>query len=168
MIFYSMAMAILHYKPITMKNLLFLVLLIMATTFSVNAQGIVGTYKQDALNAPKNFAQSGKNLVVTRDPKFPNKYWISNLIPGQTFYAMASTGNEDKSSFNIPAQKAGTFQIQFGCIVYDTEESQIVVSLNNKVDCAGVAVTINGALKAAQKGTSEILKGVQYIGNKIK
>lgn len=153
-------------KTITMKKHLLCTVFIIASVFALHAQGIVGTYKQDALNAPKNFLTNGKNIIVTKDPIKPNRYWISNLT-SQKFYAIAAAGNGDRSTFNIPAQKTGDFQINFGCIAYDDENGEIVLSLNNKVDCAGMAVSVNESLNAASKGTSEILKGVQYVGKKL-
>lgn len=152
-------------KFISMKKIILFAAIILSTTFTVNAQGVLGIYQQDALQAPKGFAESGKNIYITKDAKKNNIIWINNLIGEERFYAVLHTSNDGDAIYNVPKQKIGSFQIGLGCVTYDADGT-IAIALNNKANCSGVAVSPTEAQNSTSKGTKDILAGVQYVGHK--
>ena len=107
-------------------------------------------------------------------------------------YAVRHTSNEDTEIYVIPEQKTKQYSVKSGCIVYS--EDRIILSIDNKNDCRGINsedykdVKIgSGGIKAGDvsispsgvstsgvkvgkdgvKVSGEVLKGIQYIGEKI-
>lgn len=174
-----------------MKHFIFFAL----TTLSISAfaQPIVGSYEQLTISGPDEYINSPEDVSITRDPQSSKKIWISGLFARQRFYAILDTQTEDGSVYNVPKQKVGNYQINIGCLVYDNEENQVVISLNNKQDCAGLSGPIhvttdevragdirvgrNGKVKAGgvevnnkpgevKVDTKAMFEGIQYIGQK--
>lgn len=178
-----------------MKKNVFSFLALIAVSFAF-AQSVIGTYTQSALIAPDKIRDSAVNSVkITQDKQQKNKIWISNLIGSSTFYAIANANNDEKSVYSVPAQTVGGYSVKLGCVVFDKEENEIAIALNNKSNCfgisqsdydnvsvskngikaGGVSVGSNGSIttgnsKVDKKGISvnakEALSGVQYTGTK--
>jgi hypothetical protein len=175
-----------------MKKSILLIALLFLTNLYVQAQSVVGKYEQDAINLPKELGNSENDVVITRDPQASKKIWVANLIPNQKFYAILDTKTEDGAVYTVPKQKVGNYQINLGCIVYDEDDKKVVISLNNKNDCANnfdnISVGKSGNVKAGgveigPKGSvkgggvdikngdikvdmKSIMAGVSYIGHK--
>ncbi|KMQ64813.1 hypothetical protein ACM46_11340 [Chryseobacterium angstadtii] len=159
-------------------------------------QSIIGKYAESAIIAPDKVRNMMQNdVVITQDKSSSKKIWISNLIGKTTFYAVRNAANEDKEVYNIPPQNMAGYAVNIGCIVFDKEEQQISIALNNKSNClgmspldygnvsvgkggikaGGVKVGANGEIsaggtKTGKKGVSvnakQALSGVQYVGSK--
>ena len=160
------------------------------------AQSIIGSYTQSAFIAPDQIRDAAQTDVkITADKTQKNKIWVSNLIGGSTFYAIANASNEEKAVYNVPAQTVGGYAVKLGCIIFDKEENEIAIALNNKSQCfgisqsdydnvsvskkgvkaGGVKVGSNGEISAGGTKVSKngvdvdvkgALAGVQYVGTK--
>ncbi|MCS7012541.1 MAG: hypothetical protein RMI34_04480 [Chloroherpetonaceae bacterium] len=138
-------------------------------------QPILGTYQQSVLDAPAEL-KSGEDVMITKDQSAKNKIWISGLIPNQKFYALLQVQTEDGMTYTVPKQRARNYQINVGCIVYDTDERKVVISLHNKKDCdeniGNVSVSKEGSVAAAgvRVGTDGRVSvpGVDINGGSVK
>lgn len=99
---------------------------------------IVGSYEQNLFEAPREFKQSEEDVTIERDPKSSKKIWVSGIIPNQKFYALVHMRQDERMLFTVPPQTVGDYQIDVGCITYDDDDKSILISLNNKSDCAGM------------------------------
>ena len=125
-------------------------------------QSITGKYSESAIIAPdkiRNIMQN--NVVITTDKNSSKKIWINNLIGNTTFYAIRNTVNDEKEIYNIPPQNIGNYIVNIGCIVFDKEEKQISIVLNNKSNCAGISQSDYGNVSLGKK---EIKTGSTKIG----
>lgn len=141
-----------------MKPFLFL-FLIWAVCSPVFGQAIVGSYEQTVLEAPAQY-RSGEEVTISRDPKSAKKIWVSGLIPNQRFYALLYVSNEDGATYTVPKQRVGNYQINVGCIVYDDDDSKVVISLNNKGDCDD-----NVSVSVSKEGVSTSAAGGVRVGS---
>ncbi|MDV3948995.1 hypothetical protein CMT75_10760 [Elizabethkingia anophelis] len=160
-------------------------------------QSIAGKYAESAIIAPDKVRNMMQNdVVIITDKSVSKKIWVSNLIGNTTFYAVRNAANDEKELYNIPPQNIGGYAVNIGCIVFDKEEKQISIALNNKSSCIGmsqsdygnvsvgkdvikagsVKVGSNGEISAGgtkigKKGvninTKEALSGLQYVGTKM-
>ena len=131
--------------------------LLAATAFAQSSPSALGTYAQDAFIGPDEVKTAEKNVVLVKDATLPKVVWVQNLLPGGRVKAVLHTKGEDKTIYSIPAQRVGNYQVTMGCVVYDQEESKVVISLNNQANCfgmkqsdydGGVSVGSNGRIKA--------------------
>lgn len=125
-----------------MKTTILSFLFLFVACGSMFGQPILGSYEQSVLDAPAEY-QSGETVVITKDPSADKKIWISGLIPKQKFYALLQIRTEDGMTYNVPKQRVGKYQIEVGCIVFDSDDQKITISLNNKQDCADTPVSIS-------------------------
>ncbi|MCL1666063.1 hypothetical protein M2T78_17505 [Elizabethkingia ursingii] len=160
-------------------------------------QSITGKYAESAIIAPDKVRNMMQNdVIITTDKNTSKKIWVSNLIGNTTFYAVRNAANEEKEVYNIPPQNIGGYAVNIGCIVFDKEEKQISIALNNKSNCIGMSqsdygnVSVGkdgikaGGVKVGSKGeisaggtkvgkkgvninTKEALSGLQYVGTKM-
>lgn len=160
-------------------------------------QSITGKYEESAIIAPDKIRNIMKSdVVITKDKAMSKKIWINNLIGNTTFYAIRNAANDEKEVYNIPPQNIAGYAVNIGCVVFDKEEDQVVIALNDKSSCTGMSqsdygdisvgksgvkaggVTVGsngkistGTTKVNKKGasvkTKEALSGVQYIGVKM-
>ncbi|KFF09773.1 hypothetical protein IW15_22190 [Chryseobacterium soli] len=160
-------------------------------------QSITGKYEESAIIAPDKIRNMMKSdVVITKDNTMSKKIWISNLIGSTAFYAIRNAANDEKEVYNIPPQNIAGYAVNMGCVVFDKEEEQVVIALNDKSSCTrmsqsgygdisvvkdgvkagGVTVRTNektstGTTKMNKKrvsvNTKEAIYGVQYVGVKI-
>lgn len=160
-------------------------------------QSITGNYKESAIIAPEKIRKLMKSdVVITKDKTMSKKIWISNLLGNTTFYAIRNATNDEKEVYNIPPQNIAGYAVNIGCVVFDKEEEQVVIALNDKSSCkglsqsdygdifvgkggvkaSGVTVGSNGKIstgttqmdkKSISVNTREALSGVQYVGVKM-
>lgn len=160
------------------------------------AQSVIGSYTQSALIAPDQIRDAAQtNVKITPDKTQKNKIWISNLIGKSTFYGIANASNEEKAVYNVPAQTVGGYAVKLGCVVFDKEENEVAIALNNKSNCFGISQSDYGDVSIGKNGvkagnvkvgangqistgnakvgkngvkvnTKEALSGVQYVGTK--
>ncbi len=155
------------------------------------AGSILGTYKQVTVSKPKAVKINSNNVKIVKDTKETKKIWVKNFL-SDDIYAVRHTSNEDTEIYVIPEQNTKQYNVKSGCIVY--LEDRIVLSIDNKNDCRGISsedykdVKIgSGGIKAGDvsvsssgistsdvkvgkdgiKVSGEVLKGIQYIGEKI-
>ena len=162
------------------------------SSFMLTANGILGTYEQVTISKPKAVKISTNNVKIVKDSKESKKVWVKNFLTDD-IYAVRHTSNEDTEIYVIPEQKTKQYAVKAGCIVYS--EERVILSIDNKNDCKGLnsedygnveigsggikagdvnitssGVSVPGAKigKDGIKVSSEILSGIQYIGEKIK
>ena len=155
------------------------------------AGSILGTYEQVTVSKPKAVKISADNVKIVKDTKETKKIWVKNFL-SDDIYAVRHTSNEDTEIYVIPEQNTKQYNVKSGCIVYS--EDRIILSIDNKNDCRGINsedykdVKIgSGGIKAGDvsispsgvstsgvkigkdgvKVSGEILKGIQYIGEKV-
>lgn len=125
--------------------------------FAQSSSAALGQYAQEAFIGPDEVKTAEKNVVLVKDATLPKVVWVQNLLPGGRVKAVLHTKTEDKIVYSIPAQRVGSYQINMGCAIYDQDDSKLVISLNNKANCfgmaqsdydGGVAVGSNGRIKA--------------------
>ena len=158
----------------------------------LTANSVLGTYEQVTILKPKAVKINTNNVKIIKDGKESKKIWIKNFL-SDDIYAVRHTVNDDTEIYVIPEQKTKQYSIKSGCIVYS--EDRVVLSIDNKNDCRGlngedygnveigsggiktgdVSITSSGVSvsgskigKDGVKISSEILSGIQYIGEKIK
>lgn len=178
-----------------MKSI-FLVLAGLALATTSHAQtAAAGRYQQVAFIAPDNLKASETDVTLVRDPQLSKVVWIEHLLPGGRVKAVFFNSSDGTTTYAVPAQKVGSYQVQMGCAVYDGEEAKLIVSLNNKLNCfgmkqsdydGGVSVTKAGVqaggISVRNKGitvpgvsvNNKVVKvdskaamaGVQYVGHK--
>ncbi len=170
-------------------------LVALMMTGVASALPIVGAYDPSLFNGPEGVIDREEDLRIERDGKTSKKIWITGLIAGQRICGILDTRTEDALIYSIPKQTAGDYSIELGCVMYDMEEQQIIISLNNRTDCAGIGQTDldqgvsigkDGVAAAGVKigrdgvsaagvdvgkdgvrvNTKEMLKGVYFMGTK--
>ena len=153
-----------------MKTLLLLLAGLALATAGRAQTAALGRYEQVAFIAPDNLKMAETDVVLTKDPQLTKVVWIEHLLPGGRVKAVLFSSAGTTTTYAVPAQKVGGYQVQSGCAVYDGEEAKLSVSLNNKVNCfgmkqsdydGGVSVT-NAGVRAA--GTSVSNKGIKVPG----
>lgn len=176
------------------RSIAFLVLVFALATVPVSAQRVAlpGTYEQDVVELPDGVKESENDLVISQDPASSKKIWLSNLLQGSRIYALAATRDDEKITYKVPVQTVDGYRIKVGWVIYDLEEDQLTVSINNGVDNVGkpgkVSIGIDGnveggGVKIGKKGSisapgveidkngvkvdySKALGGISYIGHK--
>ncbi len=146
-----------------MKKIILLASIIGAVSVTF-AQSVIGSYTQSALIAPDQIRDAAQTDVkITPDKTQKNKIWISNLIGGSTFYAIANASNEDKAVYNVPAQTVGGYAVKLGCVIFDKEENEIAIALNNKSQCFGISQSDYDNVSVSKKGVN--VGGVKVSSN---
>lgn len=175
--------------------LLFAAMTLAVPCFAQSNVGVVGRYEQVAFMAPDELKASESDVTITKDPQLSKVFWIEHLLAGGRVKAVLHTSGST-TTYAIPAQKVGGYQVQMGCAVYDSEEAKLSISLNNKDNCfgmkqsdydGGVGITKTGGIQAGgvainNKGiktpgvkmnndgikvnTKAVMAGVQYVGQK--
>ena len=146
--------------------------------------------------APDNLKSAETDVALVKDPQLTKVVWIEHLLPGGRIKGVLFSSNDGTTTYAVPAQKVGSYQVQMGCAVYDSEEDKLVVSLNNKDNCygmkqsdydGGVGITKTGGIRVGgtaingkgiktpgvntnsssiQVDTKAVMAGVQYVGHK--
>ncbi len=159
---------------------------------------VLGQYEQDYYGGPDEVQEGETDLIITPDPKLTKVIWIENLLQGGKIKAVLHTGDGPGSAqlvYSIPAQQVGSYQIKLGCLHYK-KAGELMVSLNNKIDCHGlknsdygeVSVGMSGKIQAGgvsvnnrglkapgvqisnskiKVNAKEVMAGVQYKGHKM-
>lgn len=174
---------------ITMKKIFLLTLGLVSTMAS--AQQILGSYSQSVLIAPDEIAVVGA-VEIIKDATVDNKIWVSNLLGTDKISAVLNTQTEVGEVYIVPEQVVNGYTITFGCLVYNIEEQQLAIALNNESSCPEIAAnvsitgtevstntTITTESKVQTTGVSieadssvvvdsgKLLEGIQYIGEKV-
>ncbi|WP_300668780.1 hypothetical protein [Soonwooa sp.] len=135
-----------------MKKLILLASVVGAFSMTF-AQSVIGSYTQSAFIAPDQIRDAAKTDVkITQDKTQKNKIWVANLIGGSTFYALANASNEDKAVYSVPAQTVGGYAVKLGCVIFDKEENQVAIALNNKSQCFGISQSDYDNVSVSKKG----------------
>ncbi len=178
----------------TFWNIALLTFASSLATVPVLAQRIslTGMYEQDVIELPDGVKESENDLVISQDPASSKKIWVSNLLNGSRIYALAAARNDEKITYKVPAQSVNGYQINVGWVIYDLEEDQLTVSINNGVDKVGKPGKVSigtdgnvegGGVKIGKEGSisapgvsidksgvkvdySKALGGISYIGHK--
>lgn len=156
------------------------------------ASSVLGTYEQVTILKPKSVKINTNNVKIVKDVKENKKIWIKNFL-SDDIYAVKHTKNGDTEIYVIPEQRTNQYSIKSGCIVYS--EDRVILSIDNKNDCRGLNtedygdveigsggikvgdISISGSgvsipgVKVEKDGvkiSSELLSGIQYIGEKTK
>ncbi|MCP1226569.1 hypothetical protein [Sebaldella sp. S0638] len=154
------------------------------------ANSVLGTYEQVTIMKPKSVKINTNNVKIVKDGKESKKIWVKNFL-SDDIYAVRHTVNDDTEIYVIPEQKTKQYIVKSGCIVYS--EDRVILSIDNKNDCRGLntedygdieigsggvkagdvkisstEVSVPGVKigKSGVKISSEILSGIQYIGEK--
>ena len=179
-----------------MKNILLLLAGLALATAGHAQSSAIGRYEQVAFIAPDNLKMAESAVTLVKDPQLSKVVWIEHLLPGGRIKAVFFSSNDGTTTYAVPTQKVGNYQVQMGCAVYDGEEANLSVSLNNKANCfgmkqsdydSGVGITKTGGIQAGgasinNKGiktpgvdinkndikvdTKAVMAGVQYVGHK--
>ncbi len=181
-------------NPVACFSSALLMLAFSLVTAPVLAQRIslIGAYEQDVIELPTGVTESENDLVISQDPASSKKIWLSNLLQGGRIYALAVGRNDEAITYRVPVQSINGYRINVGWVIYDMEENQLTVSINNGVDKVGKPgkVTIGsdgnidgGGVKIGKKGSisapgveidkggikvdySKALGGISYVGHK--
>ncbi len=55
---------------------------------------------------------------------------------------MNKSDGDESSIYTVPPQLVGNYQIQLGCVIFDTDDeetSSVVINLNNETMCKGIS-----------------------------
>ena len=175
------------------KNIIVLVIfsLFLFVANTGMAGSILGTYEQVTISKPKAVKINTNNVKIVKDTKETKKIWVKNFL-SDDIYAIMHTSSEDTEIYVIPEQNTKQYNVKSGCIVYS--EDRIILSIDNKNDCRGLnsedykdvrigsggikagdvnisssGVSTSGAKvgKGGVEVSGEVLKGIQYIGDKV-